>query len=238
MKIAIVIPTYKRINKLKRCLESIYNQTYKEFDIFVYCDNNDSETYSWLIENHLDKVKVNINRTQEFVIGSWNKFFSSEHLKFYDAVAWIVDDVELYPDYLERLVADMNRLFPDLDGVIGATQVCPGRKEYTYKPYGQVLIGKKFIERYKEINYQVCCPDFNHFWQDCEMWEYATSLNKFYHSQGAVLKHYHPAFLSNEMDETHPLVRGKIKSQDDETYKKRKKLNLIWGREFTLINAM
>lgn len=226
-KIAVVIPTYKRTRKLNRCLESLEQQTYKDFNIFIYCDNNDIETYNYIRENWFVAGCI-VNDKQEFVIGSWNKFFSQFHNK-YDAVLWCVDDVELHPTCLEELVKSMKSNFPDLDGVVGVKQECPGHPEYTFKWYGQCLIGKKFIERYKEVDYAVCCPDYQHFYQDEEMWMYASSLGKFVNCETAVLNHYHPAFVPEEMDETHPIVRGKTKRIDDAVYKMRREKNLIWG---------
>lgn len=234
MKIDIVIPTFKRPEKLKRCIDSIREQSYDFWDCCVIVNGGDKETFDLLTEYERKDERIWFKSpSTRYVIDSWNYFTRNFHnTRNYDAIAWIVDDVELYEDYLERLVADMKREFPDTDGVIGATQVCPGRKDYTYKPYGQVLLGKKFIDRYKEVGYQVCCPYYSHFYQDEEMWMYANSINKFHHSQGAILKHYHPAFVKEEMDETHPLVRGEIKRKDDLIYKERRAKNLIWGREW------
>jgi hypothetical protein len=44
------------------------------------------------------------------------------------------------------------------------------------------------------------------------------------------LKHYHPAFVKEEMDETHPIVRGKVKGEDDTIYRERRAKNLVWGQ--------
>lgn len=231
MKIAIVIPTYKRIKKLERCLESLKNQTYKNFDVHIYCDNNDTISY-----NHFSNYGyyINLSKSQKFVIGCWNDFFENMFCIFidkrYDAVAWTVDDVELYPNYLEELVKSMQTNFPDLDGVIGAKQICPGRDDYKFKWFGQVLIGRKFIERYKDVNFKVCCPFYKHFFQDEEMWIYANSLGKFVNCETAVLNHYHPAFRPEEMDETHNIIRDEIKRHDQVVHEMRKNKNLVWGQ--------
>ncbi len=236
VKVAIVIPTYQRIKKLKKCLYSLSNQTYQNFDIHIYCDNNDKETFNYFADSPLNTwtqygaiKQITVNDKQEFVIGSWNKFFTQYHNQ-YDAVAWIVDDVELHPTYIEELVKSMQTNFPDLDGVVGAKQECPGRPDYTFKWYGQCLIGRKFIERYKEVDYAVCCPYYKHFYQDEEMWMFANSLGKFVNCETAILNHYHPAFVPEEMDATHPIVRGQVKKNDDAVYRMRREKNLVWGQ--------
>lgn len=242
MRIAVVIPTYKRIKKLERCLDSVQKQTYRDFDVYIYCDNNDYETFEYFSNQSQTTWRkyscikmIGTNGKQEFVIGTWNNFFTNYYNR-YDAVAWIVDDVELYPNYLRELANCMHQNFPDLDGVIGAKQECPNHPEYTFKWYGQCLIGRKFIERYKDVDYKVCCPDYSHFYQDEEMWMFANELGKFKNCETAVLKHYHPAFVKEEVDDTHPLVRGRVKRVDDGTYAMRRKQGLVWGKSWELVN--
>ena len=41
MKFNIIIPTYKRVEKLSRCINSILKQTYRDFEIIVCFDNMD-----------------------------------------------------------------------------------------------------------------------------------------------------------------------------------------------------
>lgn len=248
MRVAIIIPTYDRIPKLERCLKSLENQSYKNFEIIVYCDNNDKKTYEHLRSRSesygflsgkgcVKKFHTYLNEKQEFVIGSWNKFFNmamKEFPNYFDAFLWCVDDVELYPNCLHEAVKCMESNYPDLDGVVGLKQECPGRPDYTFKYYGQCLIGKKFVERYKEVDYMVSNPSYKHFYQDEELWIYASSQGLFRECESAILKHYHPAFISSEIDETHPLVRGAVKRHDDYIYKIRREKDLVWGKSWEI----
>lgn len=247
MKVLISIPTYKRIKKLERCLKSLSEQTHNDFDVVVHCDANDEETYNWIKDGNHKKIISNkvvipvLSKERIYVIGAWNKCARevATNRSFvgsytFDALAWIVDDVELYPDCIEKTVEAMKINFPDYDGVVGIQQECPGSSDYKYKPFGQVLIGRKFIERYKDVNYQVCCHFYNHLHQDEEMWIFATSLNKFALGQGR-LKHYHPGFIKTEMDETHPIVRGKVMREDREMFRQRQERGLVWGQTFESI---
>jgi len=231
--IAIVIPTYERIKKLDRCLSSIFKSTYQNFKIYVYADNKDEATLSHVghITKKYTKVTCFMNSQHLGVIGSWNRFTRELWDSSWDIMAWIVDDVELYDDCLDRAVTAMQASFSDTDGVIGLAQECPGHPEYTYKPYGQVLLGRRFIQRYAAVEYAVCAPMYSWAYQDEEMYRFACSLNKFSHCEGARLKHYHPAFIPTEMDNTHHISRENLR-QDKEIYHRRKDGGLTWGNSW------
>ena len=236
MHLSIVIPTYKRVEKLTRCIESILKQTHQDFAIYPMCDNGDMKSFKeleTLYRNHKN-IFLFVALHHQYVMGCWNLFTKNSFNAIKDAMVWLVDDVELYPDCLEKAVKCFKNSYKDTDGVVGLSQECPGHPEYTYKPYGQCMIGKKFIERYPDN--QVCCPDYTHFYQDEEMFEYATSLNKFVHCKDAILKHYHPGFCKSEMDSTHSIPRNTVIGKDRLTYAKRRVKGLIWGKSWELIN--
>lgn len=235
MRIDIVIPTFKRAEKLKRCLESIKKQTHKDWECLVVINGNDNETPKMLEKINDERIWFKTRGWNSYVIGAWNYYFENFFKKRNrDAVMWIVDDVELKDNCLEEAVKEMNYSFPDLDGVIGIHQKCPDHSSYTFKWYGQVLLGKNFIENYAPVNYKVCCPAYKHFYQDEEMWLFANSLGKFMNCEDAQLIHYHPSFLKNNIDEAHNKVRFEVKKQDLTTYTERRKKGLIWGNTWEI----
>lgn len=232
-KIDVVIPTFDRLKKLERLLASLENQTFKDFSVFIYFDNNDSKTYEKINDPYSFQIKKILNPSQLYVIGSWNRYFSEEFPnRKPDAVQWLVDDVELENDFLEKAYYRLINDYHDTDGVVGTAQKCPTDKNYTFKYFGQSLIGRKFIERYEKVGYKVCCPFYGHFYQDEEMFLYAKNLNRFSICDEAILTHYHPAFVKEEEDSTHQIVRGKIKRIDTDIYRRRREQNKIWGETF------
>ena len=232
VKILIGIATYRRLQKLIRLLNSIEKQTYKDYQIVIVFDNNDKETWSYIKEKYPNIICI-LNEKQEFVIGCWNKIHK-EFLDF-DAHLTLCDDVVLYENCIEEAVKELETKFPNKDGVIGITQQYPNHPNVFFQPTGQVLIGKKFLERYKNVNYQVCCPNYKQWYQDEELLLYTTFLNKFSLAKKAMLTHFHPGYYKEEMDETHNIIRGEIQKKDKEIYNKRRENNLIWGQNWTLI---
>lgn len=238
MKLYVVIPTYKRIKKLYRCIRSILESIGQNYRIAVMVDGNDYNTYKAVKNMGISSVDSHLSFERLLAPGNWNKFFKLYQGKEWDGALWLCDDTEIYPDCLKKAVGCLIKNFPDTDGIVGINQTCPGHPEYKGMPYGQVLIGRKFVERFKEVDYQVCCVDYKWQFQDEELWEYAKSLNKFVFCKEAKMLHYHPSRMPEQMDETHKLSRlPSIRAWDQRTYKERKRRELIWGKNWEVING-
>lgn len=237
MHFAIVIPTFKRISKLERCLNSILKQSHQDFNIYVMCDNQDWDTFKHIEEKYKDNDKILpiIILDHQYVMGCWNLFTRDNFDLIKQGMCWIVDDTELLPDCLEKLSETFISHFPDMDGMVGISQIYPllDIEKQNWKENGQCAIGRKFIERFP--NRQVCAIEYQFFYQDEEVLEYAKSIHKFVLCKDAKLIHHSANFYSSEMDETHKIPRDKIKLQDTMTYKKRKERGLVWGKSFETI---
>ena len=66
--VSVIIPTYSRPTYLRRCLESVLNQTYKNIEIFVVDDNNPEteariETEK-IMNEYVNRKKCYISKTQ------------------------------------------------------------------------------------------------------------------------------------------------------------------------------
>ncbi|KKL82367.1 hypothetical protein LCGC14_1985470 [marine sediment metagenome] len=111
MKLQIVIPTYKRIKKLDRCLHSILASSYQNFKVLVIADNKDSETRDFIWHLNHPKIECIVNLDHLYVAGSWNRFFKEYYNKRWDIAIWLVDDIALYPDCLEKAVECFEIIF-------------------------------------------------------------------------------------------------------------------------------
>lgn len=235
MKVYIVIPTYQRVKKLKRCIDSIYDSTYKNWNVVVVCDNNDVDSVVYAHSLQDNRIETLVQPEHKLVIGAWNRFAKEYQDKEWDAMMWCCDDVELYRHGLQQAVTYHQKHFPDTDGIVGFKQVCHGHDDYIFKWYGQCLLGRKWIERYKDVDYQICCPDYKHFYQDEETHSYASGLGKFVNCPTAILQHYHPNKCKNEMDKTHEIPR-QFKLLDEVTYLTRGGKGLTWGKSWERVN--
>lgn len=242
MKLLISIATYKRKEKLARLLHSLFHSSYRNFDIVVVCDGCDILTANEIEQMNAypfrsEKVKVLIQPEHRFVVGAWNRSVKEVFIPGdYDAFIGLCDDIQVYSDALKNIVQVYQLAFDNRDGVMGFNQVCEDNKNYTFKQYGQMIIGRKFIERYKEVNYTYYAPMYKHFYADEELYNFAISLEKFRFCQEAILNHDHPSFTGS-VDETHNIIRSGInspKAQDIKTFKDRQTRGLTWGKSWEI----
>lgn len=54
MKFSVVIPVYNREKELPKCIESVLNQTYKDFEIIVV-DNGSTDNTKVIVQNYIDQ---------------------------------------------------------------------------------------------------------------------------------------------------------------------------------------
>jgi hypothetical protein len=237
-KVYIGIATYKRPQKLERLLKSIYSGTYQHFEIYVMFEESDKETIGYFERTKFEHLHLLPSKNKEYVISNWNRFYKEvvPLMDDKDFTLTLVDDVAMFCEGIAKSVNKLVNTYPDGDGVIGLKQMYPNNANVKYHPAGQVLIGKKFLERYKDVDYQVCCPNYIQWLQDEELLKFVTSLDKFTTTDDFALIHYHPAYTPGEgIDETHKIVRGNIIQNDRKIFNKRQIKNLIWGKTWELI---
>jgi glycosyltransferase involved in cell wall biosynthesis len=105
MKVSIIIPVYNSEKYIKKCLESVINQTYKDKEIFVIYDKSQDHTYEILNEfqNQITVIEKNsgsatraINDGIDVMTGDWFMYLGS-------------DDI-LNPDAIEELISEAKKL--------------------------------------------------------------------------------------------------------------------------------
>jgi len=229
MKIEIVIPSKGRIKKLEHCINSILHSSKNvSMDLKLSFSVQSEFAYFQSLFGNFPNIQnelLTTYRVPEF----WNDALRKTEA---DALCYLNDDVLLFEDTLEVAVKEFERYFPNFDGVLGLRQANLPETQAVEGAFG--IIGKKYTERFPEG--MVWCPDYNRFYCDHELWQFAKLINKFHFCIPARITHLHPAFTKQPSDKTHIDVRTWWKT-DKNIYEKRKQLGYLWGKEFNLINA-
>ena len=229
MQIEIIIPSKDRITKLDNCLNSIFRSfisTYK-IKIRLYLSSQEEINYYSGFFEHCTVVETHL-LPEYRVPNFWNNCFKNSNS---DILFYLNDDIEVFEDTIHKAVKALIINYPDLDGIVGINQININSKDKVPAAFG--AIGKKYLERFPEK--QLFCPDYSRFYGDYEIWQYAKEINKFIFCSESRVNHYHPCIDSKYMDSTHSNVR-KWLPLDRETFRQRKERNLLWGRNFDLIN--
>ncbi len=105
MKVSIIIPVYNSEKYLRKCLESVINQNYKDKEIIVVYDESQDNTYKipnefqhqiTVIEKNSGSVTKAVNDAINVMTGDWAMYFGS-------------DDI-LYPHAIEDLISEAKKL--------------------------------------------------------------------------------------------------------------------------------
>lgn len=111
MQVSIIILTYNRCSDLKRCLDSITRQTFKDFETIVV-DNASTDDTPILLKKYPVKVIKNPAKNKSFLRNlGWLNASG-------DIVAYIDDDAEADPTWLENVVDTFDK-FTDAGAVGG-----------------------------------------------------------------------------------------------------------------------
>jgi len=209
MHVDVIISTFDRLNQLKKCIKTIKESDHKDLSILVMVDGNRK-----ILEGvKAEPVTTFFNDTRKEYVISMNTLLS--HSKK-GAVLYGSDDLEFPPDCISKAIAELEKHFPDTDGLIGLKTVSI--------PSAFGLMGRKFIDRFS--NNQVFCPDYIHYASDSELGRFAITIRRFYHSQEAIVHH-----VKTLSDLTTKLA-VRVKPHDESMRVARIKKGFCWGVDF------
>ena len=101
--VSVIIPVFNNIRTLKRCVDSVISQTYKDLEI-ILVDNGSTDSSETLCEKYLkeDPRVILLHEKNEGVSSARNqgiKIAKGEYITFIDA------DDHILPEYIEKLVS-------------------------------------------------------------------------------------------------------------------------------------
>lgn len=97
---SVIIPTYNRLDLLKRAIDSVLNQTFQEFEIIVVDDCSSDGTWEWLTS--IDNSKIQFYRNNNNKGPSINRNFAVSKSNF-NHIAFLDDDDFWYENHLSSL---------------------------------------------------------------------------------------------------------------------------------------
>lgn len=112
MKVSVVVPVYNVEKYLKRCLDSIINQTYKNIEIILVNDGSkdNSRDICEEYEKNFDNI-ILINQGNGGLSAARNtglKYVKGEAVTFVDSDDWLeLDAIEYYVDSMKKYNVDM-----------------------------------------------------------------------------------------------------------------------------------
>ena len=208
----------------------------KKQDIYISLINEYKDKIIWIcFDGNMDSLKeireyspgpnINFvfNKRRRDVVISYNKIMGM--IKNSGAILYASDDLVFYPQTITIAVNQLQRMFPDTDGVIGLNQYQDGRMKG--RKYAFALMGRKFVERYPD--YMVFCPDYIHFNSDREIGFHAKTLNRFHFCPEAKIVHI------RLKDNTTALGRV-VYARDKAVYRERQARKILWGMSDQLIS--
>lgn len=221
MLINVVIPTFKRLQTLKKTLNSLKKCKYPTKIVWVVVDGRNFETLD-MLRDDFPSVNILLNVKRRDAVISYNKAFK---LLDEGAVLIATDDLIFHKDCISLAARFLAFKFPSTDGLIGLNQLQDGRPKG--RKYAFCLMGREFFERYEKR--VVFCPDYIHFNGDRELGIYGKSERRFHFLPSAKVDHI-------RLDDETTALGKEVYKKDRETWNKRQSRGLLWGRSFELIN--
>jgi glycosyltransferase involved in cell wall biosynthesis len=163
-KISVIVPVFNTEKYLKRCLESIINQTYQEFEVVIVNDgstDNSQKIIDEYIKKYPDKVKC-INKKNGGLSSARNqglKVATGDYIAFVDSDDYI--DVELFErllPYIERNIdlvkfklIKLDEEYKELEKVDGPVfDEVTGQKGFNLLVFNDILLEPACIYLYKK----------------------------------------------------------------------------------------
>lgn len=203
-EVTMLILTYKRIDGLKRIVDSIKRTVSPKepaYKFLIMIDNDDTASYDYCVENGLPCLLANTH----------NDFVKQANIGMYACespyVAKFDDDMSITESgWLTKSLSMFKEKFPDGSGIVAFDDDLSNGAVFTTG-----LISKRVIN---DLGGHLFFPLFKHFGGDRETVRLAKELGKYHFTTEIKVNHYHPDHknqdLVNEDDETYGISKNKF----------------------------
>lgn len=201
-KVSVIIPTYNREHLISRSIESVLNQTYKDFEVIIVDDASTDNTEELITKKYPDVIyiKHDINRGAAAARNTGLNVVRGKYIAFHDS------DDEWLPEKLEKQMVIFEK-FPEV-GIVYTDMLRiseDGRMDYWNSP----SIQSNTLINEKTLDYQVTgigiqstvilkeCIEYVGFFDDklprlidLELFIRLSKYFKFYHLREPLVKYY------------------------------------------------
>src|SRR5919206_3347093 len=132
MLVSVVIPTKSRPIAIVDAVQSVFNGTYQNFEIFVVDQTPDDSTRD-VLSVFMDDPRFHYLQNRRPGYGAASSRNMGIALSSGEVVAIIDDDVEVRQDWMERIVAEFTA-DPELQFICGALTAPPYNPTTGYTP--------------------------------------------------------------------------------------------------------
>ena len=201
-KVSVIIPTYNREHLISRSIESVLNQTYKDFEVIIVDDASTDNTGELITKMYPDVIyiKHDINRGAAAARNTGLNVVRGKYIAFHDS------DDEWLPEKLEKQMVIFEK-FPEV-GIVYTDMLRiseDGRMDYWNAPpvTGHGLVNEKTLDyKVEGIGIQSsaikkeCIEYVGHFDEklprfiDLELFIRLSKYFDFYHIREPLVKYY------------------------------------------------
>ena len=222
-----VIPTCGLREQIIDTIDTLLTSTYKNIKVIVVVQEQEvmAQKLKTLYGKEDNRVEIIFERERIGWVKSINNI-----AKRNGHIFALADDIAVTRETIEILIAEMDRLFPDHDGVLLTNLTFTLYKDRMGWAGSFPLIGNKFISRFPDR--QVLCPDYMTYSGDVELPDFANSIKKCLMIPEARVIHYERRTIKKEAT---AIITRSTGIPDMQQYFIRQQKGYLWGKDFNLL---
>ena len=140
LTVSVIMPTYNRGAEIKESIQSVLNQSFKDFELIIVNDGGTDGVKEIVDSFCSEKIKYYKLDRNKGLAGALNEGILRAEGKY---IAYLDDDDIYYPDHLETLIGFIEK-HPDCDLIYSNAWWCSGEiKGEAYVERSRKLLGQK-----------------------------------------------------------------------------------------------
>lgn len=152
MRVSVIIPVYNSEKYLKKCIDSVLDQSYSDIEIIAVNDGSNDSSLS-ILKQYGEKIviidKTNggtasaLNAGINTMTGDWFKWLSDDDILEKDAISDLINTARSYEDYSNYIFYSNQNLI-DKDGKVIGKVIESNHNDLTHFQQGVILLNKHF----------------------------------------------------------------------------------------------